>query len=244
MRKVTTGLLIALAVLLSACNSIPPTVIVMIVTSTPEPGMVQITVTPTGAEQVSTAPIGGPVVGPQGGATAAPKPTATPAPTATFGPTQTLSAFPTETRAQLYIAQEDFQNGYMFWISTKKVIWVLYKSENPNRGTWQSFQDTFVDGEPEIDPSINPPPGLFQPKRGFGKLWRDTPGLRDKLGWATTPEFDLNTRYVYQPGGYLDSNNQYVARPGKHFIDSLSRQTYALSESDTPGVLGTWERVG
>ena len=107
MRKVTTGLLIALAVLLSACNSIPPTMVVMVVTSTPDPGVVQVTITPTGAEQVSTAPVGGAVVGPQGGASAAPKPTATPAPTATFGPTQTLSAFPTETRAQLYIAQEE-----------------------------------------------------------------------------------------------------------------------------------------
>jgi hypothetical protein len=252
MRKVTIGLLAALAMLPAACSNIPPTVVMMIVTGTPDPRMVQVTITPTSAATIPQATVAGTVtqiaigsvIGSQN-VTPSPRPTVTPAPTATFGPTQTLSPFPTETRAQLYIAQEDFQNGYMFWISSQKVIWVLYKSaDNPTKGTWQSFQDTFVDGEPEIDPSLTPPPGLFQPKRGFGKLWRNVPGLKDKMGWATTPEFDLKTRYVYQPGGYLDSNNKYVPRPGKHFIESLSRQTFALSETDVPGALGTWEQVG
>ncbi len=247
MHKGKIGLLVGLVMLVTACGtSIPPTVVVMVVTPTPDPRIMQVTITPTGAAPETQQVTAGAVTIPQT-ATSTPvvlQTTATQAPTATFGPTQTLNPFPTETRAQLYIAQEDFQNGYMFWISTQKVIWVLYKSSDPNRGTWQSFQDTFVDGEPEIDPNLTPPSGLYQPKRGFGKLWRNTPGLRDKMGWATTPEFDLQTHYVYQPGGYLDNNNVYVARPGKHFIETLSRQTFALSEPDNGSALGTWERVG
>ena len=96
----------------------------------------------------------------------------------------------------------------------------------------------------EMDPTLVPPESsLYQPKRGFGKLWRNTPEIKDALGWATTPEFGLNTTYVYQAGGYLDSNNKFVPRPGKHFIMTLSRQTFALSEPEPPNVRGKWERV-
>jgi hypothetical protein len=34
----------------------------------------------------------------------------------------------------------------------------------------------------------NPPAGLFKPINGFGKLWGNTPALRQKLGWAVAPE--------------------------------------------------------
>jgi len=33
-----------------------------------------------------------------------------------------------------------------------------------------------------------PPYGLFQPKRGFGKVWRNNPGVRSTLGWAVNEE--------------------------------------------------------
>ena len=33
-----------------------------------------------------------------------------------------------------------------------------------------------------------PPPGLEQPIRGFGLVWRSNPRVQDRLGWATSPE--------------------------------------------------------
>jgi hypothetical protein len=263
MLKAKTGVLIALALLLAACNTVPPTQVVLVISPTPDSRVIVVTVTPTSEQpatgqptaqatvQVTPQPTLAPTIGavPTGQNTTPTAvvlpPTSGAIPAVTFGPTPTLSAFPTEVRTQLYIAQQDFEHGYMFWISTAKVIWILYygPEDNSKAGEWQSYSDTFVDGEQEMDPALTPPEGKYQPKRGFGKLWRNSPDIKSALGWATTPEFGLNTPYVYQAGGYLDSNNKYVPRPGKHFLTTLSRQTFALSEPEPPAVRGKWERV-
>ncbi len=269
-RRLFLGSAIFLAALLAGCtptpSPVPPTLVPMIITATPDPRLLVITVTPTGGATVTTQ--SGPVVSPLPPTATPASPSATPPalptatqtlpPPVTVAPTNTpppplpssiattpqLSAFPTETRGQLYIVQEDFERGYMFWISNLKVIWVLFVSPtNPNEGEWRAYPDSFVEGEPEVDPNLTPPgPNKFQPRRGFGKLWRETPGLKDALGWATTPEFNLTTNYVYQPGGYLDPGGKYIAGPGTHFMMTLSRQIFALTESET-GV-GKWRRVG
>jgi hypothetical protein len=36
--------------------------------------------------------------------------------------------------------------------------------------------------------ALTPPPGRYEPQRGFGKVWRDFPEVREALGWATLPE--------------------------------------------------------
>src|SRR5689334_10916024 len=167
MRKLT--ILIVIMAALAACQGIPPTVVV-VVTNTPDPNVLQVTVTPSTVVAAVASP--GPVtenVSTSVPPTPQPAATQTPAPpTPMPGPTMTPTFFPTETRIQLNIAQEDFEHGFMFWIQAKKVIWVLYTSpNNPNMGNWESYPDTFADGEQETDPSLTPPSGMFQPKRGF-----------------------------------------------------------------------------
>ena len=246
MRKNYRSALIALLltfVAMAGC-SVPPMQLVVIISPTPDPNTIVITVTPPPAAAVPTDTAQPPELI----ATATPLQTSAPVVQPVESPlpslTPTLNAFPTETRAQLFIAQQDFQNGYMFWISTRKVIWVLLTTPgNPNTGEWRIYPDTFLDGEPEFDPNLIPPSeSLYQPRRGFGKLWRTTPGLREALGWATTPEFALNTSYVYQPGGFIGSDGKWVPGPGKHFITTLGRQVFALIESAEG--FGRWERVG
>lgn len=236
-RMLGSLVVLALAASFGACQGLPPMQLVVVISPTPAPNVIMITMTPTGENTAST-PYVMPTLTPM-----PPPATTLVSDAATSGPTPTLSAFPTETRAQLYIAQQDFEHGYMYWISTRKVVWVLIVSpSNPNAGEWRIYNDTFVDGEPEVDPNLNPPNDkLYQPRRGFGKLWRETPGLRDALGWATTPEFALNTTYVYQPGGYLDKDGKYVLGPGKHFLTNLDRQTFAFYKSADG--FGRWERV-
>jgi hypothetical protein len=86
-------------------------------------------------------------------------------------------------------AYEQFQNGMMIWIDVQDVynpihsVLVLYKD-----GTFARYEDTWAEGQPIDDPNINVPDGLYQPVRGFGKVWRESPGVRDRLGWATEPE--------------------------------------------------------
>jgi hypothetical protein len=166
--------------------------------------------------------------------------------------TATPNIFPTDTRQQIFIAQEDFQGGYMFWMQSTGNVWVLLPANipkpgdtltPPNSGQWRIYKDTFKEGEPETDPSLTPPEGRFQPRRGFGKLWRETPELRTALGWATTPEFALSTSYVYQPGGKVEGN-QYIPGPGKHFLVTLGRNTFEFTEPEPGQAFGTWRKAG
>ncbi len=142
-----------------------------------------------------------------------------------------------ETWTQTYIAQQNLQRGYMFWISTQKTIWVLIKAdENATSGEWRVYPDTFQSGDPEMDTNLTPPDIThdYQPRRGFGKVWRETPGLRDALGWGTTPEFDLIT-----PLSYLSTSGG-----SRYLLTTLSAELIALYEA-TPGQPGgRWEMVG
>lgn len=137
-----------------------------------------------------------------------------------------------------YIAQQDFERGYMFWISTQRTIWVLSKrSAEDNGGEWTVLPDTFLEGEMETDPNVTPPGGLFQPRRGFGKLWRDrSTGLQTTLGWGTTPEFDLTTPISYLPG---PGNSA-----GRYLLVSLGRQVFLLNERTAGQPGGTWQFIG
>jgi dipeptidyl aminopeptidase/acylaminoacyl peptidase len=167
-------------------------------------------------------------------------PTLTPKPGATPRP----AIFPTDTLAQVQIAEQVFEHGRMFWIAHNREIWVMEDNPSamPNGGDWFCYYDTFEDGEPETDPSLIPPDDLIQPKRGFGKVWRTVPGIRDAIGWAITPEFDLMSYYTYIAGGYVQ-NGQYYPGPGEHRLTTLYGQSISFFEREIRGdcVGGTWQ---
>lgn len=82
------------------------------------------------------------------------------------------------------LAQEPFERGYMLWREDLRRIYVLY-----NDGTWQWFRDTWEEGQPEYtcpeSASSKTPP---TPYRGFGKVWCQESGVRDKIGQAEDKE--------------------------------------------------------
>ncbi len=111
---------------------------------------------------------------------------------------------PVEPEKGIWSAEETFIGGMMFWRSDLTLIYVLY-----NNGTWQSFADTWESTQPEWDVNIVAPAGYLQPKRGFGKVWREQPGVRSALSWATTPERGLGATWqAYQGGQMLWSDVQ------------------------------------
>jgi hypothetical protein len=174
-------------------------------------------------------------------------PTATSAETATpsLPPTNTLIPspvptdlppnFPTPVRAPIQVAEELFEHGRMFWVGATEQIWVL-KITGEGHGTWEVYEDTFVDGEPENDPNLVPPDGRYQPQRGFGKLWRESGNLREELGWGVTPEFGYVSNYEYHAGGSIDANGNYVPGPGYHILFSLGGELFRFHAAD-----GTWQ---
>lgn len=219
MHRRTMIVMFLLAIIITACQGPPPTQIVLVVTATPPPGDAEETAEASPEVEVSAT---GTV-------------TATPAEeTATPGPTTTPDLFPTTTVNQIQVAEQVFENGRMFWFQPTEQIWVMIIT-GEGEGDWRIYEDTFVEGEPEFDPEIVPPEGLEQPTRGFGKLWRENPELREALGWAVTPEFGFVTRYEYHPGGEVE-DDEWVQGPGYHVISSLYEEAFRFNEADQ-----TWQ---
>lgn len=83
-------------------------------------------------------------------------------------------------------AYQTFENGFMIWVGSQDAIYVMFNDVlNPR---WQVFRDNYEEGMPADDPLYNNPPNpnTYQPRRGFGLLWRNNEIIRSRLGWATT----------------------------------------------------------
>lgn len=198
---------------LAACQGPPPTQIVLVVTATPTPEDAMLT-SPTAQSQVAAS------------ATTDTQPTETVvtiAGTVTPRALPSVQPSPTAVVSQIQVAEQVFEHGRMFWLQPTDQIWVMIVEEEGG-GDWLIFENTFVEGEMETDNSIVPPEGFEQPERGFGKLWRENPDIRDALGWAITPEFGYVTRY------------EYHADNGYHVLVSLYEEEFRFNEADR-----TWQ---
>ncbi|MCP4542999.1 MAG: hypothetical protein GY832_38270 [Chloroflexi bacterium] len=92
------------------------------------------------------------------------------------------------------VAQQSFENGFMIWVEVEQMVYAFYDPQgSSSHATYESFIDNFAEGDPEMDYTIVPPPGLSQPIRGFGLIWRSESFVRDRLGWATGPEAGFET---------------------------------------------------
>lgn len=100
---------------------------------------------------------------------------------------------PTAKSSMIWAAWEPFQHGEMFWRSDLDWTYALHQQDgtDKSRGDWATGKDawkwdqvSYPDGR-----GLTPPPGLFEPKRGFGFAWFDAlGGPASPLGWATGEE--------------------------------------------------------
>ncbi len=201
-------ILLSCCALMTLAGCVVQKEVVVVVTATPEPG--------SNTVEVPTATL-----------TPLPPPTVTPAPTKPEY-TPLPPAFPTPIEAQIYVAEQVFEHGRMFWIEPLLEIWVIVEG-----GEWLIYEDTFVKGDPEDDPSLTPPPDLRQPIRGFGKVWREHPELQESLGWAVDTEYGYTTAYRFDHGGHVDEDGVYVKAPGVFTIVTLGNETLHFYEHDS-----------
>ncbi|MCY3779630.1 MAG: hypothetical protein OXG78_04915 [Chloroflexi bacterium] len=160
------------------------------------------------------------------------------APTDTPTITPTPDPFPTPVKGNIYVAEQRFEGGRMFWLQPNGQIWLL-SADEAGKNIWSVYNDTFVEGEVESDPQIVPPENRHQPVRGFGKLWRENLEVRQELGWALETEIGHTTRYEYRQGGHLNDQNVYVPGPGYHLLRSASGDTFRFDEGTF-----TWSFAG
>jgi hypothetical protein len=99
---------------------------------------------------------------------------------------------PTADPLRANAVMQEFEHGRMIRLASTGEIVVLFDDFPTSAGAqnpaWLRVADPYTEGALVEDPSIEPPPGLVEPERGFGMIWRDTPGVRDRLGWAVGPE--------------------------------------------------------
>lgn len=146
----------------------------------------------------------------------------------------TISLVPTPITDQIIIAEQVFENGRMIWLQPRQEIWVMYDENNE----WIIYEDTWQDGMPEFDPNLIIPEGLYQPMRGFGKLWRENDTVRNILGWAIAPEAGNVTTYTYVFEGGVNDEGTFVQEPGYHTITSYYGGAFIFDEANS-----TWRRA-
>lgn len=179
---------------------------IVALSSTPPPTgfFIPPTLTPTGfAPAVPGAPVVPGVPGAPGGTLCLPPPGGF---GAVFAAEPTLSAqigCPLGSLLSYAAAVQTFERGMMIYVgSSPSAIYVLY-----NTDIYTRFADTWTDGIDPVSGGETPPTGLYEPIRGFGKVWRNDTAVRNGLGWATQPETGTNVTLM------LFQNGQMIALP-------------------------------
>jgi len=109
-----------------------------------------------------------------------------------------------------HAADQSFQHGALFWNGDAHLIYLLDSSTT----AWLRYTDTWNEGDP-LGGYETPPAGFYEPVRGFGKLWREQPDVRTRLGWGTAPESGLISAAI-QP-----FDRGLIIRPDTHTVRVL-----------------------
>ncbi len=137
------------------------------------------------------------------------------------GATSTLPecpSFPTPSSVKTPAAVQHFEHGLMFWLQEQNEVWVLIDSPTKNQFYWRVLPNVWAEGQPEIDPRLQPPAGRFQPQRGFGMAWRSGGGSsgpqRPDLGWAIDTELGFDATVIYYPQGFYSPDCTWMPKSG------------------------------
>ncbi|MBN1991910.1 MAG: serine/threonine protein kinase [Anaerolineae bacterium] len=95
-------------------------------------------------------------------------------------------------------AWQPFEHGLMLWREDLNLIYGVGPGE-----AWFITGDQWREGDAPYDPAIIVPAGYYQPVRGFGKVWRDRPGVRTALGWGLAEETGFMTTIQEFTGGQV-----------------------------------------
>ena len=133
---------------------------------------------------------------------------------------------------------QEFQNGVMIWVGSQDAIYVMFNDLSVPR--WQVFRDFFNEGMAEESPAYFTPPNaaLWQPRRGFGLLWRDNQVLRNRVGWATQ-QWEQPYSVQVQTA---DNASIFLSTPSTNVIvlfpNGQNWNRYATTTSSLPAVGG------
>jgi hypothetical protein len=121
---------------------------------------------------------------------------------------------------EVQASYQPFERGFMIWRGDTRQIYVFSNATGQSYvvpDTWSELDDITI--------AAQPPAGLYEPERGFAKVWLNQVEVMDGLGWATGPEMTFTMR-VQESG---DGERIYLAIPDGRV---------AVRTPDTWGFLG------
>lgn len=127
----------------------------------------------------------------------------------TYGLAMYLTGCPVVAQHDVPLAEQQFERGVMVWTGQTFHTRIYSIRTTPLPVIWSGYSDRWQQWEPERA-GLTPPPGLIEPKRGFGKVWREEAGVRETLGWAVTDERgDVGVVQQYTNGAaiYMQGTN-------------------------------------
>ncbi len=117
------------------------------------------------------------------------------------------------------IATLRFERGAMLYRASTRTIYVVaqYPDASQAVGIYQTYADTWQPGQDGGGGSAAP--GLFTPKQGFGKVWREHEAVRQALGFATQSDEQTNELVAlhFQGGLLIEVRDTII--PGPYGID-------------------------
>jgi hypothetical protein len=85
------------------------------------------------------------------------------------------------------LIEQTFERGRMVYVQSRDRVYALFN--DGLEPAWVAFDNRFVPGQdPELEESFVPPPGLFQPLRILGFVWRGSDLVRNRLGLGVQEE--------------------------------------------------------
>ncbi len=114
-----------------------------------------------------------------------------------------------QTFATIY---QEFEKGIMIAIPpTDPVGPFIYALTDEGRAYVQP--DPWTVDQPEIDPSLQPPDGLFAPARGFGQIWQPSEQIiQADFGWATAETMSYSA-ILQSPATSILPGTQFLTLP-------------------------------
>lgn len=122
-------------------------------------------------------------------------------------------------------AYQAFERGFMIWRppleNLSAFIFVFYQD-----GRARAYADEWTADQPVEDPELEPPAELYQPVRGFGKVWREQSGVRQDLGWATAPESAYELSYQAEIRESLPGVSYFTLPDGRLIRFAMTNWSY------------------
>lgn len=203
--------------------------------------------TPTATPTPTASPSATPTPTPTSTPTSTPTPTLTPEPPPCAVPVdpdlapawdQGQLGCPTTPASITWAAWQPFERGHMLWRDDADLVYVLHfkNGTKDSTGDWKLIVDKW-DGVTDPDGiGLSPPPGLYEPIRGFGWVWRNfLDGPTAEIGWAREEEKGFCAKVQpFEQGLILQSNTVEFCHP-----DSL--YNWATNPSFTPLLFALYE---